>query len=166
MPRVRRRRTSKFQPDRQVRILREYTRADDGEFAWEAVSQVYAQRVDKRGSARDEGDAEEYEKTVQYVVPRTIRVSPAADAPGQDPSGPEAFGEREFGELPLGGRGPAATDRYLARGADVRVGDGVQDLAVHGRPIFLVVDIFQLVDRRRDVLTCRRSDRQGAVYGD
>lgn len=160
------RRKSKFQPDRKVRILREYTGADD-EFSWEVVSTAYAMRRDLRGSARDEDDATDYLKTVLFVLPRTVRF-PASEAAGAGAgaAGPDAFGAREFGEAPLGGRGVQAGERLFARGAQAEPGDAIQDTAVHGRPIFLVQDIRELPDRRNVEVVCQRSDRQGAIYGD
>ena len=62
------RRKSKFQPDRKVRILREYTGADD-EFAWEAVSTAYAMRRDLRGSAKDEDTRNPLHRVIRAHAP-------------------------------------------------------------------------------------------------
>lgn len=156
-------RPSRFRPDRLIRVLQEYT-GREGEYAWEVVAEAYAMRRDKRGSARDDGDdATHYDKVVTFVLPRTIRFTPRPPA-GAD--GKEAFGRREFGELPMGGRGRQSGERIVARGAQVEPGHAIQDTGVHGGPIFLVTDIFELPDRKRVEVTCMRSDREGTIYGD
>lgn len=154
------RRKSKYQPDRKIRILREY-RGADREFAWEVVATAYAMRRDMRGSAMDDDGSERYVKSVTYVVPKTVRYSAPAEASGSD-----AFGAREFGEAPIGGRGQQAGQRFMARGAQAAPGDAVQDMGVHGYPIFPIQDVHEMLDRKRVELVCKREDRTGRIYGD
>lgn len=153
------RRKSKFQPDRQIRLLRQY-RGDDREYAWEVIGTAYAMRRDMRGDA-PEGDGEyRYSKTVTFILPKTIRYSEPADAAGSD-----AMGARELGEVPAGGRGEESGQRQRAYGTPVQAGDAVQDTGTYGSPIFRVTDVHEMLDRKRIELIVERTDVQGAIYG-
>lgn len=153
------RRKTKYQPDRKVRVLREY-RGADSEFAWEVVSTVYAMRQDKAGSSSERDGVERYSKTVIFITPKTLRRNMPADAGGSD-----ALGARELGQVPAGGRSAPTAPRQTVRGAQVSPGDAIQDLGTHGHPIFEVTDVHELGDRRRVQLFCQRTDVTGTVYG-
>ena len=152
-------RKGRFLPDRKVRILREY-QGDGGAFQWEVLTTVYAMRRDMRGSALDRDGVEQYTKTVTFVVPRTRRFTLPVQAGGSD-----AFGARDFGEGPIGGRGQQSGPRVAARGAQAAPGDAVQDMSTMGQPIFLIQDIFEMADRKRVELVCKRQDSEGRIYG-
>ena len=151
------RRRTKYQPDRQIEILRQVTVG--GEEQWSSIGKVYAQRRDMRGDAKEADGEYSYTKAVTYLTPKTMQYTrPPAPAGGSD-----AFGARELGEQPMGGRG-AQPERLRETGSQVRPGDAVRDLGAYGHPIFTVKDVFEMNRKLIEIVT-ERTDQEGAIYG-
>lgn len=146
-----------FRPDRKIDIMKESD--TDGELSWSVLTTVYAQRRDMRGGKTEtEGTDIDY-KTVTYVVPKDVIYSVESDFSGSD-----ALGAREINSAPLGGRGKPTSPRLFQRGSNAQPGFAIRDKSIQGFPLFLIVDMHELIDRKNIELVCKRQSSSGESY--